>query len=232
MKKEKITIAGMDVEVQGEDISFSAVYDPVYSLDLIEQFILDAGSDNLGVFGGIYEGGIHCQQIPDEIAPCILTILESGESIKSYLEIGVAAGGSTFLFNHFFHPEKIVLIDNNKHPKAGLRAEVLKGIDYQEIIGCSDAEESIKAISNLNTMFDVILIDGEHHYQGVKLDTVLYLPFLRKGGFLILHDSVWPLGGIMRVVRELKIDPEMEFIDEFVTKKHSFKCGIALFRRV
>ncbi len=101
MKKEKITIAGMDVEVQGEDISFSAVYDPVYSLDLIEQFILDAGSDNLGVFGGIYEGGIHCQQIPDEIAPCILTILESGESIKSYLEIGVAAGGSTFLFNHF-----------------------------------------------------------------------------------------------------------------------------------
>jgi len=67
----------------------------------IEQFVLDAGSDDLPTFGGSFEGGIHCQQIPDEIGPCIHAILGSGLDLRSYLEIGVAAGGTTFLFDHF-----------------------------------------------------------------------------------------------------------------------------------
>lgn len=202
------------------------------TLEEIEQFILDAGSDDLPTFGGKFQGGINCQQVPDEIAPCILAILESGEPIKSYLEIGVAAGGTTYLFNHFFHPEKIVLIDDNKHHKAGLRSGILKDIDYQEIIGRSDTEESIKAVSNLNTMFDIVLIDGEHHYSAIKLDTIFYSPFLRPDGFLILHDSIWPLGGVLRVVRELKTDSGMEFVDEYTSKKHPSPLGVALFRKV
>ncbi len=172
MKKEKIMIDDTEIPIEGKDISFSGVYDPPYSLALIEQFILDAGSDNLGVFGGKFEGGIHCQHVPDEMASCILAILESGLPIKTYLEIGVAAGGTTFLMNHFFHLEKIILIDDNKHHKAGLRAEVLKNINYREIIGRSDAEESVRIISDLDILFDIILIDGDHSYEGVNGDVV------------------------------------------------------------
>ena len=71
------------------------------TMQSIIDFILASGSDDLATFGGKHEGGIHCQQIPDELAPCILAILESGETINAYLEIGVAAGGTTFLVNHY-----------------------------------------------------------------------------------------------------------------------------------
>jgi predicted O-methyltransferase YrrM len=200
------------------------------AIEEIEQFIICAGSDNIGVFGGSHEGGIHCQQIPDEIAPAILTILESGERIEAYLEIGVAAGGTTFLIDHYFHPEKIVLVDDNKHHKAGLRGEILKGIKYQEIIGRSDDEEVIKTVSKI-APYDVILIDGDHLYPGVKLDTISYLPMLRPGGFLILHDSALPEWGVARVVRELKTDPGVEFIGEYVSTKHPRPLGVALCRK-
>ncbi len=200
------------------------------SLKEIEFIIHEAGSDDLPTFGGSYEGGIHCQQIPDELAPCIMAIMESGETIKSYLEIGVAAGGTIYLLNHFFHLERIVLIDDNKHHKAGLRAGILKGIAYQEIIGRSDNEETILTADDL-APFDIILIDGDHLYPGIKLDTIIYMPLLRHGGFLILHDSALPEWGVMRVIKELKADKDMKFIGEYVSKKHPKPCGVALFQR-
>ena len=201
------------------------------NIEEIEQFILKTGSDDLPTFGGDYEGGIHIQQISDEIAPCIHAILESKKKIISYLEIGVAAGGTTFLFNYFFHPDRIVLIDDNKHPKMGLRANILKDIKYTEIIGNSQDEESVARVSKL-VPFDIIFIDGDHSYTGVKLDTILYLPYLSPGGFLILHDSVLPEWGIMRVVRELKLNMELEFIGEYVSQKPLRPCGVTLFRKI
>jgi predicted O-methyltransferase YrrM len=201
-----------------------------FTLETIEQFILDSGSDDLPTFGGSHEGGIHCQQVPDEISHAILAILESGESIENYLEIGVAAGGTTYLINHFFPAASISLIDDNKHHKAGLRKEVLKGITYNEFIGRSD-EERIEAEAVKFAPYDLILIDGDHLYPGVKLDVITYLPMLRPGGFLILHDSAMPEWGVIRVVRELKADPEMGFVGEWTSAKHPKPLGVALFRK-
>jgi len=198
-----------------------------FTLEKIEQFVVDAGSDDLGTFGGKFEGGIHIQQIPDEIAPCILKILESGGA-KSYLEIGVAAGGTTYLFNHFFHPE-ITIIDDNKHHKAKFRKTVLKGVERKELIGRSDDENILKTASE--STYDIILIDGDHLYPGVKLDTIFYKPLLNPGGFLIYHDSLMKEWGVQRIVKELKTDESMEFISEYTSKKHS-PLGVALFRRI
>lgn len=200
------------------------------NLKEIEDFIIESGSDDLATFGGTHEGGIHCQQIPDEIALCILKIIESDEEILSYLEIGVAAGGTTFLFNHFFHPQRIVLIDDNKHHKAGLRASILKGMKYEEIINRSDSEEAISAAFE-RAPYDIILIDGDHHYPGIKLDVITYLPMIVPGGFLILHDSSLPEWGVARVVRELKANPEVEFIGEYISQKHNRPLGVTLFRK-
>lgn len=199
------------------------------SVKNIEQFIIDAGSDDLPTFGGSFQGGIHCQQIADELAPCIRAIIESGIKVRSYLEIGVAAGGTTFLFDHFFKPENMVLVDDNKHHKAGLRPDILKHVPAHEIIGRSADESSVAAAAAL-APYDVIVIDGDHLYTGVKIDTLLYLPMLRKGGFLVLHDSALPEWGVERVVRELKLDPSVEFIGEYVSSNHTRPLGVALFR--
>ncbi len=199
-------------------------------LEEIEKIIIEAGSDNLGVFGGHYEGGIHCQQIPDELAPCIKAIIESRKRIQSYLEIGAAAGGTAYLFNHFFALKQVVLIDDNKHPKARLRGNILKDIKHNEIIGSSHDVESISKASEF-APYDIILIDGDHHYANVKLDTIFYSPLLRVGGFLILHDSALPEWGVGRTVMELKNDDSMKFIAEYKSQKHK-PCGLALFQKV
>lgn len=200
------------------------------TVEEIGRFIEDAGSDDLPTFGGKHVGGIFIQQIPDEIAPCIRAILESGEPIGKYFELGVAAGGMTYLMNHYFHPETIVLVDTNEHPRCVNRSEVLAGIRTTEVIGKSGDEHIRDAVAGLGHVFDAMMIDGVHYYENVKKDVEMYAGFLRNGGFLMLHDSALHNWGVLRVVAELKENPAFQFIGEW-TSKTMTPCGVALFQR-
>jgi predicted O-methyltransferase YrrM len=197
----------------------------------IEEYVFQAGSDHVHTFGGKFEGGIQAQQIPDEIAPALHSILSSGQPIKAYLEIGACAGGTTFLIHRFLNPGKIVLIDDNKHPKHHIRPYILGGITRAEIIGNSHAQGTVDALMTLDLRFDAILIDGDHSYYGCKLDAEIYMNFLAPGGFLIFHDSLLPEWGVKAVVEELKDDLEIDFFGEFVSQKHHRPLGIAIFRK-
>jgi predicted O-methyltransferase YrrM len=197
----------------------------------IEDAIREAGSDSLSVFGGKFEGGVNCQITPDELAGCLAAIIDSGQRVAAYLEIGVAAGGTTAMVHRFLQPDTIVLVDNNKHNKAPLRPQVLDGIEVIEIIGRSDDETSV-AMAEVCGPYDLILIDGDHLYPGVKLDTVLYSPMLKPGGFLMFHDSAMAEWGVVRIVRELKKDPGFEFVGEYISTSIPKPLGTALFRRV
>ena len=201
------------------------------TVDEIVRFIEDAGSDDIPTFGGKHVGGIFVQQIPDEIAPCIRAILESGEPIESYLEIGVAAGGLAYLMNHFFHPENTVLVDTNEHPRCVNRPQVLAGIRITEVIGKSGDESVRDAVVGLGHVFDAMMIDGVHYYENVKKDVEMYAGFLRNGGFLMLHDSALNNWGVPRVVEELKANPAFAFIGEWASKTTT-PCGVALFQRI
>lgn len=196
----------------------------------IEQFILDAGSDSLGVFGGKYEGGIHCQQVADEMAACIAAILDGGRAIENYLEIGVAAGGTTYLFHHYFKPGTLVLVDDNQHPKASLRGQVLQGVLRQEIIGKSGSDLVRQEVAAIGTKFDLIVIDGDHTYHGVRADVDHYLPFLQAGGYMMFHDSLVPEFGVGKVVAELKEAAGLDFIGEYASQTRK-PLGVALFRK-
>lgn len=197
------------------------------TLESIENFILEAGSDNLPAFGGRFEGGVHCQQIADEFAACIFAMLQTGQRVKAYLEIGVAAGGTTAIIHNYFHPETIVLIDDNLHPKAKLRPEILRGISVREFSGTSSDPAIIAAAKDCGP-YDAILIDSAHDYASVKADVDAYLPMLADGGFLILHDSAVDSLGIKRVVGELKSSDDVKFVNEYISAGHQ-PCGVALF---
>ncbi len=197
----------------------------------IESFILECGQENIEGFGGVKQGGIHLQQIPDEFAPCIAELLKYKNEIKNYLEVGSASGGSCFVFNHFFPLEKIVLIDNNGLNRQSLRNEVLEGIYHQELIGNSDDEVVYNSVAKMNTLFDLIVLDSDHSYRTVRVEVSMYLPFLRPGGFLFLHDTVYSLQGDGRVMRELSTYGGMELVAEYVSKNGP-KLGIGLLRKV
>lgn len=209
-------------------------------VEMIEQYILDAGSDSIAVFGGKYEGGIHLQQVSDELAPCIKDLLDVNVKIDRYLEIGSAAGGMVFIINHFLMPgnfgdesiaSRIVLIDDNQHPKAPLRPVVLAGINHKEIIGNSRDEEIITRAREMGP-YDLMMIDADHSYTGVAIDIDNYLSMLNSGGFFILHDAVigdpW---GVPQMVSELMTDKRVEFFGGYTSKKHT-PCGIVVFRKV
>jgi predicted O-methyltransferase YrrM len=199
-------------------------------LEDIEQFIIDAGSDSLAVFGGTYEGGVHVQQIPDEFAAMVFDLILSGRAITDYLEIGAAAGGTTYIINHYFRPRRIVVIDDNLHCKANLRQGILEGVERREIIGNSHDQSVIDQAAG---EYDLIIIDGEHSYSGAMADVNNYLPFLNECGFLVLHDSVtrsWACA-VPDVVADLKGDERVTFINEYISKTHPQPCGIAVFRK-
>jgi len=62
--------------------------------------------------------------------------------------------------------------------------ENIKGYDnIRYIVGLSK-----DIVPTLTETFDYIYIDGDHSYEGVKLDLELCWPLLEKGGILVLHD--------------------------------------------
>jgi len=200
-------------------------------LNEIEQFVINAGSDYLPTFGGKFEGGVHCQQVQDEISRCLFYILNSGIKVNSYLEIGAGAGGTAYIINHFLKPTEIVLIDDNKHPKHCLRKKVLSNIVRTEIIGDSHTQSCLDELKETKIMFDAVLIDGDHTYHGVNSDIVMYSDFLNNNGLLILHDSALSAWGVKQAVADLKAHKNFKYVDEYIGEKGNV-CGIALFQKV
>ncbi|MBX3749527.1 MAG: class I SAM-dependent methyltransferase [Opitutaceae bacterium] len=68
-----------------------------------------------------------------------------------------------------------------------LRAMGLEG--YVEIIRA----DSQAAARGWNRRIDLIFIDGDHSYAGVKADWDLFSPFLTATGVAVFHDTTWEL---------------------------------------
>lgn len=200
----------------------------------IKLFVLSLGTDKLELLGGLYEGGLRLQQVPDEISSCISDLLKLNRKFNSYLEIGAAAGGTTFLLNHYFQFRNIVLIDNNAYLKKigqpELRHKNLRGIEYTEIIGNSRGEQTYEKFCDLQMMFDLMLIDGDHRPVHIDRDVELYLPFLKRRGYVVFHDTV-ACRGVKSVFNQMKENKHFVFINEYVAKKHHRPCGIGVFQR-
>ncbi len=55
---------------------------------------------------------------------------------------------------------------------------------------------------------DLLFIDGDHSYSGVMKDLAGWLPKLKKGCLLVLHDSGWA-EGVQRAIRETVVHLQM-----------------------
>ena len=120
--------------------------------------------------------------------------------IKNIVEIGVATGASSMVWQKFLAPDgKLIGVDINLNdPSQGLYGKMEevkerfkddKRVSF--IIGDSRATETlIKARELLNNEpIDFLYIDGEHSYQGAKEDYRMYSPLVRSGGIIAFHDA-------------------------------------------
>ena len=74
---------------------------------------------------------------------------------------------------------------------------------YKEIITPLRGR-SADVSSQFTGMLDMLFIDGDHNYDGVRDDALHWLPKLCPGGWLLMHDWGWA-EGVQRVIREIVV---------------------------
>lgn len=189
----------------------------------IKQYILNQGSDSIYHFGGKFEGGIYLQQDPDEISE-ILNFLLNERQYESMLEVGSAAGANAKVFYEVLKLKDLFIIDNNQHGRHGLRVENLKNIKHEEYIGDSQSKEASDWLLSFNKKFNIIYIDADHSYEGVKKDTENYLSFLSEDGVVIYHDTLF-CEGVSRLMQEI----ESFGLKEIFSSK--IRLGISIYKK-
>lgn len=129
-------------------------------------------------------------QIQSEILALIDFLNEKSPS--SFLEIGLSSGGTHFLIRYLCPTiKKSIGIDidtQNTHIVDALTSTP----SHYYINGRSDDQKTINTVSSLLTSnsLDVLFIDGDHSYEGVKSDFEQYRHFVKDGGIIVFHDIV------------------------------------------
>lgn len=153
-------------------------------------------------------GGYNLQQDPSELAELLSFLAPRLKVRQPYLEIGVAAGGLARLMKEVLDVGPLYLIDDGRHPKAGLLPGILSGLPYVLHVGDSHqpaAGDWLRRMFPLMfTKPGLIVIDGDHSYAGVIQDTLLVLPHLAPGGCLVFHDALTYPNDVGRWVDELR----------------------------
>jgi predicted O-methyltransferase YrrM len=139
-------------------------------------------------------------QIPSEITG-FLRLLEA-EPPQSVLEIGTARGGTLFLLTRVALPEALLVSIDLKHGQFGGGYPAWRGRLYRSfareaqrvelVVGDSHEPRTREQVQRLldGKSIDLLFIDGDHSYEGVKKDFADYAPLVRSGGLVAFHDIV------------------------------------------
>lgn len=172
-----------------------------------------------------------------------LEIVEA-EKPKRVLEIGTARGGSLYLFCRVVDPTaKVVSLDlpggsfglgyatwrvplYNSFAASKQNLNLIRGDSHQEKM-----KDEVKQIFG-DEKIDLLFIDGDHRYEGVKQDFEMYGSLVKKGGLIGFHDIVpGPeelSGGVPKFWNELK---KKHSCEEIVSDWNQGGYGIGLLRR-
>lgn len=109
-----------------------------------------------------------------------------------YLEVGVQYGRSlNFVRQNTKAQVYGIDIDDSNY----------KGVDGAEFIHAGSNE----AVKNWNKPIDVLFIDGDHTYEGVKDDWENFSPFVKKGGWVVFHDCDETSPGVVKLFDEINL---------------------------
>jgi predicted O-methyltransferase YrrM len=159
---------------------------------------------------------------PIQIESEIIRLLERVLILKprTVLEIGAASGGTTFLFSRIVESgSTIVSIDLafDKVRTEAVRTIAAPSVRLHTLCRDSHADSTLQEVRTLlRSPLDLLFIDGDHSYEGVRSDYEMYSPLVRPDGLIVFHDIVPDLrmrtgtpshvdvGGVPHFWRELK----------------------------
>jgi SAM-dependent methyltransferase len=174
----------------------------------------------------------HATQNPYEIVDLIFSLkeYEKNKSFKfnSFLEVGFSSGITNTLLNKFFNFNNIVGIDLFKY---SIDANVLHAnmLNKNLTLICSDTTE-LNTINKCkkNGPYDLIFIDADHSYEGLKKDFNNYKKLLTQNGVIAFHDirnPDWP--GVSKLWLEILETKKYE-MKEFFCDDFPIKYGIGI----
>jgi len=129
------------------------------------------------------------------------------------LEIGAYNGGCSYSFLQF--ADRLITIDLHRKAKYSLddpRHTYIGGNSHTPVIE--------QQISKLNLSFNLLFIDGDHTYAGVKQDYRMYSKYLTPTGMCVFHDIVDSEGHrrqncyVSKLWNEIKRPESIEIISE------------------
>jgi predicted SAM-dependent methyltransferase/cephalosporin hydroxylase len=111
------------------------------------------------------------------------------DKIKKVLEIGSANGGTAVYWVNMMGDDGLVYsIDIIPIEKCYKGSEFEKQI--VEILGDSHDESFKQKIFDEVGEVDMLFIDGDHSYEGVKDDFNSFSPLVKENGFIVIHDII------------------------------------------
>lgn len=146
------------------------------------------------------------------------------QSPRTVLEIGTAQGGVFWLMCRLAAPNAtLISLDlppSERHSggeRIAIDLESMKnpGQTVHVIHGDSHAPETPGQVQKIlgDRALDLLFIDGDHTYDGVRQDYLMYSPLVRPGGLIAFHDIVkthWPGCQVDRFWGELVQDRSLD----------------------
>lgn len=121
-------------------------------------------------------------------------IATSYDSLKNltYVEIGCYAGGSACLLLQRPNTTVVSIDLGTPIPPEIVHQNVLKlnkhNNNYVYLQGNSQSNEMLDRLKEHVTEIDLLFIDGDHSYQGVINDFLLYNELVKTGGYIVFDD--------------------------------------------
>lgn len=176
-----------------------------------------------------------CQQVRDELKEFGQVLLNQpwcGQGTG--VEIGLGFYGSTHMFwkNFFaktvsieFEPARVRWFREHASQPHGHFA-LAQGSHL--IVNHSFTPEAVGKLYKFTDSIDFLFIDGDHTYQAVMTDWLLYSPLVKSGGIIAFHDSLCKEFGVSRFIKDLESGrfgeaPQVELI------QHSKSAGISYY---
>lgn len=184
-------------------------------------------------------GFIKPAQIPEEIGEFISIV--AAMKPRAVIEIGTASGGTLFLLTKVSAEDAVIISIDLFGGKFGggyyawktplYRSFILPKQKIHLLRGNSHEPGIVRKVEDmlLKRRADVVFIDGDHSYEGVKRDFELYKPLVRKGGVIAFHDIALHPKETGCAVHSFWAEVKKDYrYKEIVADKDQTGCGIGV----